>query len=47
MAYRKIISISDQNYEALKQRGRFGDSFNDVVGELLKYSKKGEKSAVG
>jgi predicted CopG family antitoxin len=44
---RKIISISEAHYLALKQRGRFGDSFDDVVGELLQDPKKGEKRAVG
>jgi hypothetical protein len=46
MKYRKLISISDENYLALKQRGTFGDSFNDVLGELLQNSKK-VKRAVG
>jgi len=37
---RKIISISEAHYSALKQRGRFRDSFDDVVGDLLQDSKK-------
>lgn len=47
MSSRRIISISEAHYLALKQLGRFGDSFDDVLGELLQDSKKGEKSAVG
>jgi len=30
------ISISYENYVALKQLGKAGDSFNDVLTELLK-----------
>ena len=30
------ISISENNYETLRNLGRAGDSFNDVVSELIK-----------
>ena len=30
------IVISKENYEALKKRGSFGNSFNDVLTDLLK-----------
>lgn len=32
----KHIVIDEDNYLALKRLGRAGDSFNDVVSELLK-----------
>jgi predicted CopG family antitoxin len=32
----KMIAVSEKNYLALKKRGGAGDSFNDVVTELLK-----------
>ena len=32
----KLIGVSFENYEALKNLGRAGDSFNDVVTMLLK-----------
>jgi predicted CopG family antitoxin len=32
---RKLISVSDANYNALKDLGRAGDSFNDVITKLL------------
>jgi predicted CopG family antitoxin len=47
MQTRKLIAVSEAHYLALKQRGKFGDSFDDVLGELLENSKKGEKRAVG
>jgi predicted CopG family antitoxin len=31
----KLICISIENYQALKRRGLAGDSFNDVVSQLL------------
>jgi hypothetical protein len=37
---RKLIAVSEAHYLALKQRGRFGDSFDSIVGELLQDSKK-------
>lgn len=33
------VAISKENHEKLKNLGRAGDSFNDVISELL---KKGE-----
>jgi predicted CopG family antitoxin len=32
---RKLISVSESNYNALKDRGRAGDSFDDVITKLL------------
>ena len=32
---RKVISISDQNYQALRKMGFAGDSMNFVLGKLL------------
>jgi hypothetical protein len=32
----KHITVSEKNYQALKALGRAGDSFNDVVTEVLK-----------
>ena len=32
----KMIAISEANYLALRGRGHFGDSFDDVITELLK-----------
>lgn len=34
----KHIVISNENYEALKDLGRTGDSFNDVISKLLEAS---------
>lgn len=36
----KQIAISDENYHTLKSLGKAGDSFNDVVSEMLKIVKK-------
>ena len=30
------IAVSYENYQALKQLGRTGDTFNDVVSQLLR-----------
>jgi predicted CopG family antitoxin len=30
------IAVDDNNYQALKNLGRVGDSFNDVVTQLVK-----------
>lgn len=30
------IAVDDNNYQALKNLGRVGDSFNDVVTQLIK-----------
>jgi predicted CopG family antitoxin len=35
----KMISISWENYDALKGLGRAGDSFNDVLSKLLEEPK--------
>jgi predicted CopG family antitoxin len=32
----KVISISEENYQALKKLGLAGDSINFVVGKLLR-----------
>jgi predicted CopG family antitoxin len=36
----KQISISEENYFILKSYGEAGDSFNDVISEMLKTLKK-------
>jgi predicted CopG family antitoxin len=38
MTYRtlKMIAVSEDNYLALKRLGSAGDSFNDVLNEVLK-----------
>lgn len=35
----KMISLSPENYNALKKLGGAGDSFNDVVTKVLKQIK--------
>jgi predicted CopG family antitoxin len=35
----RLITVSKENYEALKKRGYAGDSFNDVVSQLLQKVK--------
>jgi predicted CopG family antitoxin len=44
-AKRKIISVDEQTYLALKQLGMAGDSFNDVLSKMLKdaHFQKGSK----
>jgi predicted CopG family antitoxin len=37
----KLIAVDETNYQALKNLGRAGDSFNDVITELLR-----EKGAI-
>ena len=32
----KMIAVSEENYLILKRLGRAGDSFNDVITEILK-----------
>jgi len=32
----KMIAVSEENYLALRSRGHFGDSFDDVITGLLK-----------
>jgi len=34
----KQIAISEENYQKLKKMGCAGDSFNDVITEILKES---------
>jgi predicted CopG family antitoxin len=36
----KLIAVSEENYYALKDYGKAGDSFNDAVTELLKIGGK-------
>jgi predicted CopG family antitoxin len=36
------IAIYDDNYQALKNLGRAGDSFNDVVTRLVKMVKESD-----
>ena len=38
----KLIAISETNYQNLKRRGGAGDSFNDVITELLEKVEKDE-----
>ena len=35
----KLIAVSETNYETLKNFGRAGDSFNDVVTDLIRRVK--------
>jgi hypothetical protein len=35
----KMIAVSQENYLALKRLGSAGDSFNDVISEILKEQK--------
>ncbi len=37
--YRRLISISEENYQVLKQFGTVGDSFNDVMTQILRKIK--------
>jgi len=39
----KHIVVSSRNYNTLKNMGRAGDSFNDVITDLLKRSEDGTK----
>jgi hypothetical protein len=39
----KLIAVNQRNYLALKDLGKAGDSFNDVVGELLKLRSGGQR----
>ena len=39
MSYRKLIAVSEENYLALKRLGMAGDSFNDVLTQILKKVK--------
>jgi predicted CopG family antitoxin len=42
----KMIAVSEDNYLVLKSLGRAGDSFNDVVTEVLKKVKYDRKDGV-
>lgn len=35
----RLIAVSQENYLALKRLGSAGDSFNDVISEILKKQK--------
>ena len=39
----KLIAVDERNYFALKDLGKAGDSFNDVVSQLLKRSSGGQR----
>jgi predicted CopG family antitoxin len=39
----KQILIDAENYNALKELGQTGDSFNSVVGKLIEHFKEGRK----
>jgi predicted CopG family antitoxin len=41
-----MIAVSEDNYLALKSLGRAGDSFNDVVTEVLKKVQSDGKDGV-
>ena len=32
----KLISVSNENYTSLQRIGKFGQSFNDIITDLLK-----------
>jgi predicted CopG family antitoxin len=42
----KQIAIDERNYLALKQLGGAGDSFNDVIREVLKRVKMDQEEAI-
>jgi predicted CopG family antitoxin len=39
----KNIVISEQNYQALKLMGNVGDSFNDVITNLIENKNGGDR----
>jgi hypothetical protein len=43
-AKRKIISVNEQTYLALKRLGLAGDSFNDVLSKMLKNTSCSKKA---
>jgi predicted CopG family antitoxin len=43
-AKRKIISVNEQTYLALKRLGLAGDSFNDVLSKMLKNTSCSKKT---
>lgn len=42
----KQIAVDEGNYRALKELGQAGDSFNDVITQVLKKAKNEEEVAV-
>jgi len=38
----KLIAVSPENYQSLKDLGKAGDSFNDVITKLLHLEKLSE-----
>ena len=38
----KRIAVSEDNYLQLKECGKFGETFNDVVTKLLEMTKKSD-----
>ena len=36
------IAVDDDNYQTLKEFGRVGDSFNDVIARLIRIAKENE-----
>lgn len=40
----KLIAVDERNYKTLKNLGKAGDSFNDVITELLRSSSAGGAS---
>jgi predicted CopG family antitoxin len=45
MVILKRIAISEQNYDELKNLGRAGDSYNDVLSMLLNIARKSKDKA--
>jgi predicted CopG family antitoxin len=45
MVVLKRIAISEQNYKELKDLGRAGDSYNDVLNFLLDIARKSKNKA--
>jgi predicted CopG family antitoxin len=39
----KLIAVDERNYFALKNLGRAGDSFNDVLSQLLRRTSGGRR----
>jgi hypothetical protein len=42
-----MIAVSEENYLILKRLGRAGDSFNDVITEILKQKSKNRQPECG
>ena len=40
MSQRTTISLSKNNYEKLKQIGKFGETYDDIISRVLKESSK-------